>query len=75
MGGSSFGVGDGDGKGGVGPRTTHLTPQKVDCCIDSGDFFSLQSREHSYRSNSYKERSYYSPNVIREDHYVADGDG
>ena len=39
MGGSSFGVGDGDGKGGVGPRTTHLTPQKVDCCIDSGDFF------------------------------------
>ena len=40
FGGSSFGVADGDSKCGVGPRTTHVYFQKVDCWIDGGDFVS-----------------------------------
>ena len=41
----SFGLGDGDGEGGVDTRTTHLNYQKVDCWIDGGNFLSSQSRE------------------------------
>ena len=37
-GGSSFGVADGGGKGGVGPRTTHLSSHKVGCWLDGVDF-------------------------------------
>ena len=33
-----FGDSDGKGKRGVGPRTTHLTFQKVDFWIDGGNF-------------------------------------
>ena len=49
--GSLFGVVVGDGKYGVGPRTAQINPHKVDCCIDGGDFVSLNSREYSYTSN------------------------
>ena len=38
LGGSSFNVGVGDGKGGVGPSTTHLIYQKADCWNDGDDF-------------------------------------
>ena len=41
----------GDGKGGIGPRTTHLTSQKFGCCIDGGNFMSSQSRDSSSMSN------------------------
>ena len=44
-GGPSFGVGD--GKGGVGPRTTHINSQKVDCCISGGNYVSSHSRDCS----------------------------
>ena len=44
LGGSSFYVGVGDGKGGVRPRNTHLTYQKVDCWTGGSDFFLSQSR-------------------------------
>ena len=37
LGGYSFGVGVGDGKGVSGPRNTHLNSQKVDCWTDVGD--------------------------------------
>ena len=37
LGGSSFGVSDGDGKGGVGPSNTHLTPHTVYYCIDGAN--------------------------------------
>ena len=58
--GSSFDVSVGDGKGGVGPRTNHLTSQKVDCWTHGGNFVGSQSREYSYMSHSYKYWSYYS---------------
>ena len=48
---SSFGVDDGDGKYGVDPMTTHLNSQKVDCCIDGGDFVLSRSTEHSSMSH------------------------
>ena len=38
LGASSFGVSVGGGKGGVGPRTNHLTPQKFYCWTDGGSF-------------------------------------
>ena len=37
--GSSFGVGDGGGKGGMVPRTFHFTSHKVYYCINGGEFF------------------------------------
>ena len=45
-GGSLFGVSSGYGKGGVGPRTTHLFSQKINCWIDGDDFVSSRSREY-----------------------------
>ena len=36
-----FVVGVGGGKGSVCPRITHLISQKVDFCIDGGDFFHI----------------------------------
>ena len=38
-GGSSFVVATSDGKSGMGPRTTHLSSQKVNYWIDGGFFF------------------------------------
>ena len=38
FGGYSFGVGNVDGKGGVGTRTNHLSSHKVDYWIDGSDF-------------------------------------
>ena len=38
LGGSSFYVGVGGGKGGVVPRTTHLASHKVDCWTGGGNF-------------------------------------
>ena len=35
---SSFDVGVGDGKGGVEPRTNHLTSHSPDCWTDGGNF-------------------------------------
>ena len=55
--GSLFGVSDVDGKGGVVPRTTNLTPQKVDFSIN-GEFF--LSRIKSYSSMSIKKGRHYS---------------
>ena len=54
----NLGCGDGVDKGGVGPRTNHLTSRKVDFCIYGGDFVSYQSREHSYTSHEYKYSRY-----------------
>ena len=42
----SFGVDDGDGKYGMGPKTTHLTHQKVYCWIYGGYFVSSRSRDY-----------------------------
>ena len=42
--GYSFVVGDGDGKYGVGPSTTHVYFWKVDFRRDCSDFLSYQSR-------------------------------
>ena len=36
--GSSFDLDVGDGKGVVGPKTSHLTSEKVDCWTDGGNF-------------------------------------
>ena len=44
---SSFGVSGGYGKGGVGPRTTHFSSQKVGFWIDGVDFVSYWSRDYS----------------------------
>ena len=74
MGSSSFSVGDGGGKCGVGTRTTHLTSQNVDCCIDGGDFVSSRSRNYSSTRHPYNNMSYYLSNIRREDYYVAVGD-
>ena len=41
--GTSSGVGDGDIKGRVGPRTIHIISHKVGCCIDVGTFLSSHS--------------------------------
>ena len=54
---SLFGISSGCGRGRVGPRTTHLTSQKVDFCIDGGDFVSSRNRDNSSMSHSYKDRS------------------
>ena len=35
--GYSFSLDDGDGKGGVGPSNTHLTPHTVYYCIDGAN--------------------------------------
>ena len=43
-------VADVDCKGGVGPRTTHLTYQKVYRLIDGDDFVLSRSREYSSMS-------------------------
>ena len=56
FGGSSFVVGDGDSKYGVGPRTTHVYCQKVDCWLDGGDFVSYQSRYYPSILHSNKDR-------------------
>ena len=50
----SFYVGDGDGKGVMGPRTTNINSQKFDCWNDGGNFVCSQSREYSSMSHSYK---------------------
>ena len=39
-----FVVDDGDGKGGVFPRTTNLTSQNFYCCIGGGYFVPSSSR-------------------------------
>ena len=57
-GGSLFGFSALYGNVGVGPRTTHLTSQKVYCWID-GDYFVLSiCREYLSMINYYK-GSYY----------------
>ena len=50
---SVVGVADYGGNGGVGPSTTQLNSQIVDCCIDSGNFMLLNIREYSFMSHSY----------------------
>ena len=54
LGGYSFYVGFGDSKGGVVPRTTHLTCQIFYCWTDYGNFLLSKSREYSSMSHSYK---------------------
>ena len=70
----SFGVGEGGDKGGVGPRITNLTYKKVDCCIYGGDFVSSKSIDYSSRIHLYKDRSYYSSYLSRDNNHVAAGD-
>ena len=54
--GSSFVLGDGDGKYGMVPRTTHIYFQKVDCWLDGGDFLSYLSRYYPSIFHSNKDR-------------------
>ena len=66
MGASTSGVGDGDGKDGVGLNTTYLTSHKVGCCIDGGTFVLYQSSDFSITSNSYNKKSYVLSNIRRD---------
>ena len=75
MDGSTFGVGDGYGRGGVGPRTTNMTSQKVDFWIVGGDFVSYKIRDYSPMSNSYKESYYYPSYLMWEYCHGSAGDG
>ena len=74
LGGSSFSVGDVDGKFSVGPRTTYLNSQNFDCWIGSGSFVPCNCRYHSSMSHSYKYRFYSLSNISSEDYYGASGD-
>ena len=56
-GGSSFGVVAVYGKCGVGPKTIHLSYQKVYCWIGGGDFILYQNRDYTEMSHSNKNRS------------------
>ena len=56
---SLFGISSGCGRGRVGPRTTHLTSQKVDFWIDGDDFVLSRSREYSSINYQYRD-TYYS---------------
>ena len=51
---STIGIDCGDGKGRVGPRTTHLTDHEADFCIDCGNFVSYNSKGYSSMIHSYK---------------------
>ena len=46
-----FFVATGDGRVCVGPKTTHITSQKVDFCIDGGDCVLSKSRDYSSMSH------------------------
>ena len=74
-GGSSFGVSYGDGKGGVGPRTTHMLSQKYDCWFDGGDFVPSLSRYYPTMTHSNKCRYYYLLYHKMEDKCSTAGDG
>ena len=52
-----FFVATGDGRVCVGPKTTHITSQKVDFCIDGGDFLFSRGIYYSYMSSYKKYRS------------------
>ena len=56
---SSFSVSDGDGKGSVGTRTTHLSSQKFDCWIDGGKFVSYWISDYPSISHPNKDKPYY----------------
>ena len=55
LGGSSFGVGYGDVKCGVGPSAIHITYQNVYCWIYGVSFVSSQGRNYSSVSHSNKD--------------------
>ena len=44
--GSYFSVSAGNGRGGVGPKFTHLSSQKADCWIDNGGFEENEEDPH-----------------------------
>ena len=71
---SSFGVIAVDGKGGLGPRTTHLSSQKVDCWINGGDFLSYHIRDNLSMSYSNNDRSSYLLAPIRGDQFSTGGE-
>ena len=54
--GSSFVLGDGDGKYGMVPRTSHIHFHKVDCWLDDSFFLSYQSRYYPSIFHSNKDR-------------------
>ena len=75
LGGSSFGIFDICGNGGVGSRSTHLYLQKVYCWIDGVDVVSYQSRYYKPMINSNKYRYYYSLYQRQEDCFIVSGNG
>ena len=74
-GGSSFVVSYGDGKGGVGPRTTQMFSQKYDCWFDGGDFVSYLSKYYPTIIHLIKDRYYDLLYHKKEDKFRTDGDG
>ena len=62
---SSFGAASGGFKGCVGPSTTYIFSQNINCYIDSGYFVLSMSIYSSSTIHSYKDRSHYSSNIRR----------
>ena len=59
----------------MGPRTTHISSQKVDCCLDGVDLVSYQSRDYPAMIHYTKYSSYYLLYCRREDKYSDSGNG
>ena len=70
-GGSIFGVGDVDGKGGVGHSTTHLYSHTFDFLLDEGNFVSSHSNDYSSMNYNNKFRSFSPLSQIKDDPFIA----
>ena len=73
-GGYLFCVIDDNVEGGVGPRTTNIASQNVDCCIDGGDFVSSLSMDYTNMIHSKKEMSSSLLSLRMEDQFIDVGD-
>ena len=74
-GGSLFVVSYGDGKGGVGPRTTQMFSPKQYFWFDGGDFVPSLSRYYPTMIHLIKDRYYDLLYHKREDNFSTAGDG
>ena len=70
-----FGVADGDGKGGLGPRINHLYSHKVYFWLAGDYFVSYLSRDYPSTSHSNKRSYSYSLFQMRYNHFSIAGDG
>ena len=50
-------------------------PLKVGCFIDGSTFLSYHSKDSSFTSHSYDDKSYYSSNIRKDNYYNPGGDG